>query len=404
MLSIANDCEDRDSGIDSKIPLAQGEGGVKCVNVAETVTTLKPEVAQAQPIAPPELETAPKTNAEWILHFCGKLRKAIAENDAGAINEEIAKIKKLDRTDRLRLAIKAELSNEEQEAFSRIFASHKQSQQQPLTVETEAEPIAPPDNSSATTPEPQLAEPAPTGTPIENLNLSCRAYNALQRAKITTIEQLLTYTPQSLLEIKNAGQRTVDEVVEVLQRLGFSLASEPIAPPDNSPAPESAEPLPEAAPQPASETVAEPTTELAPETVLETASDPELVLESAPEVPPAPAPEPTPEPALVPEPALEPAPETVPEPAPEPTPKPTLESTPEPAPTPQFKIGDRVRVVNENHKLYGKYGEIRSVANLKGIIGILFDYEKRRKTADSGFFAASEIELIVGSEEVEDAK
>lgn len=59
---------------------------------------------------------------------------------------------------------------------------------------------------------------------IEALELSVRAYNCLKRAQIHTIADLLRYTPEDLLEIKNFGQKSADEVMEALQnKFGLTL-------------------------------------------------------------------------------------------------------------------------------------------------------------------------------------
>jgi DNA-directed RNA polymerase subunit alpha len=60
--------------------------------------------------------------------------------------------------------------------------------------------------------------------PIEELQLSVRAYNCLKRAQINSVADLLDYTQEDLLEIKNFGQKSAEEVVEALQqRLGITL-------------------------------------------------------------------------------------------------------------------------------------------------------------------------------------
>jgi len=60
--------------------------------------------------------------------------------------------------------------------------------------------------------------------PIEELQLSVRAYNCLKRAQINSVSDLLDYTQEDLLEIKNFGQKSAEEVVEALQdRLGITL-------------------------------------------------------------------------------------------------------------------------------------------------------------------------------------
>jgi len=59
---------------------------------------------------------------------------------------------------------------------------------------------------------------------IEQLNLSVRAYNCLKRAQVNTVADLLEYSQEDLLEIKNFGQKSAEEVIEALQKhLGITL-------------------------------------------------------------------------------------------------------------------------------------------------------------------------------------
>jgi|TARA_B110000503_G_scaffold128421_1_gene199435 DNA-directed RNA polymerase subunit alpha len=59
---------------------------------------------------------------------------------------------------------------------------------------------------------------------IEELELSVRAYNCLKRANINTLSNLLNYSLQDLLEFKNFGQKSADEVCEQLKiKFGKSL-------------------------------------------------------------------------------------------------------------------------------------------------------------------------------------
>ncbi len=63
--------------------------------------------------------------------------------------------------------------------------------------------------------------------PIEELQLSVRAYNCLKRAQINSVADLLDYSQEDLLEIKNFGQKSAEEVIEALQkRLGITLPLE----------------------------------------------------------------------------------------------------------------------------------------------------------------------------------
>jgi DNA-directed RNA polymerase subunit alpha len=62
---------------------------------------------------------------------------------------------------------------------------------------------------------------------IEGLNLSVRAYNCLKRAQINTVADLLAYSQEDLLEIKNFGAKSAEEVIEALQKhLGITLPLE----------------------------------------------------------------------------------------------------------------------------------------------------------------------------------
>jgi len=53
---------------------------------------------------------------------------------------------------------------------------------------------------------------------IEELELSVRAFNCLKRANIHTLEDLLNYSQEDLLEFKNFGQKSADEVCLNLKR------------------------------------------------------------------------------------------------------------------------------------------------------------------------------------------
>lgn len=65
---------------------------------------------------------------------------------------------------------------------------------------------------------------------IEELELSVRAYNCLKRASINTMAELLKKSENDLLNIKNFGKKSSDEVVERLQHFGLDLAPSPELP------------------------------------------------------------------------------------------------------------------------------------------------------------------------------
>jgi DNA-directed RNA polymerase subunit alpha len=75
--------------------------------------------------------------------------------------------------------------------------------------------------------EPSTTEDPTSQIPIEELQLSVRAYNCLKRAQVNSVADLLDYTQEDLLEIKNFGQKSAEEVIEALQkRLGITLPHE----------------------------------------------------------------------------------------------------------------------------------------------------------------------------------
>jgi len=57
--------------------------------------------------------------------------------------------------------------------------------------------------------------------PIEQLNLSVRTFNCLKRAGITKVGELLEYSDEELLKIKNLGQKALEELRQQLKTMGF---------------------------------------------------------------------------------------------------------------------------------------------------------------------------------------
>ena len=64
-------------------------------------------------------------------------------------------------------------------------------------------------------------------TPIEQLDLTVRSYNCLKREAIHTVGELLTRSEADLLDIRNFGQKSIDEVKAKLQTLGLALKDSP---------------------------------------------------------------------------------------------------------------------------------------------------------------------------------
>ena len=59
--------------------------------------------------------------------------------------------------------------------------------------------------------------------PIEDLDLSVRSYNCLKREGINTVSELVALSETQLMNIRNFGQKSVDEVRDKLVSLGLSL-------------------------------------------------------------------------------------------------------------------------------------------------------------------------------------
>lgn len=59
--------------------------------------------------------------------------------------------------------------------------------------------------------------------PVEDLELSVRSYNCLKREGIHTVGELVARSEEDLLDIRNFGSKSIDEVRETLANLGLSL-------------------------------------------------------------------------------------------------------------------------------------------------------------------------------------
>lgn len=60
--------------------------------------------------------------------------------------------------------------------------------------------------------------------PIEDMDLSVRSYNCLKREGVATVGELVTKTEQDLLDIRNFGQKSIDEVKGKLDEMGLALS------------------------------------------------------------------------------------------------------------------------------------------------------------------------------------
>ncbi|WP_040284656.1 DNA-directed RNA polymerase subunit alpha [Tessaracoccus massiliensis] len=59
--------------------------------------------------------------------------------------------------------------------------------------------------------------------PVEDLELSVRSYNCLKREGIHTVGELVARSEEDLLDIRNFGSKSIDEVKDTLATLGLSL-------------------------------------------------------------------------------------------------------------------------------------------------------------------------------------
>jgi DNA-directed RNA polymerase subunit alpha len=60
-------------------------------------------------------------------------------------------------------------------------------------------------------------------TPIEDLDLTVRSFNCLKRQGVNTIGQLAECTEADLLNIRNFGAKSIEEVKDKLQQMGLGL-------------------------------------------------------------------------------------------------------------------------------------------------------------------------------------
>ena len=59
--------------------------------------------------------------------------------------------------------------------------------------------------------------------PIEELDLSVRSYNCLKRQGVNTVGQLTECSENDLLNIRNFGAKSIEEVKDKLQQMGLGL-------------------------------------------------------------------------------------------------------------------------------------------------------------------------------------
>lgn len=61
---------------------------------------------------------------------------------------------------------------------------------------------------------------------IEELDLSVRSFNCLKRANINNVEDLISRTGEDMMNVRNMGRKSLEEVQNKLAMMGLSLASD----------------------------------------------------------------------------------------------------------------------------------------------------------------------------------
>ncbi|HRH61288.1 MAG TPA: DNA-directed RNA polymerase subunit alpha C-terminal domain-containing protein, partial [Chitinophagaceae bacterium] len=60
-------------------------------------------------------------------------------------------------------------------------------------------------------------------TPLEDLDLSVRAFNCLKAAKINSLSELVQYEQEDLMKFRNFGQKSLSEIEQVLSERGLNF-------------------------------------------------------------------------------------------------------------------------------------------------------------------------------------
>src|SRR5690606_39843990 len=62
--------------------------------------------------------------------------------------------------------------------------------------------------------------------PIDDLGLSVRSLNSLKNSHIRTLRDLVTFSTDELLKVKNVGDKALQEIAELLQKLELNFGME----------------------------------------------------------------------------------------------------------------------------------------------------------------------------------
>lgn len=66
-------------------------------------------------------------------------------------------------------------------------------------------------------------DPEVLDIPLEEINLSVRSFNALKRASVNTVGDLVSMTEEDFIKVRNFGKRSYDEIIGILEKMGLKL-------------------------------------------------------------------------------------------------------------------------------------------------------------------------------------
>ncbi|MBI3082229.1 MAG: hypothetical protein HYY94_04860, partial [Gemmatimonadetes bacterium] len=62
--------------------------------------------------------------------------------------------------------------------------------------------------------------------PIDECGLSVRSINSLKNSNINTLGDLVRYSEEDMLKVKNVGEKALGEIAELLRREGLNFGME----------------------------------------------------------------------------------------------------------------------------------------------------------------------------------
>ena len=81
-------------------------------------------------------------------------------------------------------------------------------------------------NSATVVDKPNESKSAQLDMSIEELDFSVRSFNCLKRAGINTVEDLVNRSEEDMMKVRNLGKKSLEEVINKLHAMGFSLKSD----------------------------------------------------------------------------------------------------------------------------------------------------------------------------------